>query len=111
MNKITEYLENLKEDMSLENLKEELTPIADQLEKEISDQKTQIDTLNSTISTLTSEKDKYKDDYLALSKQVTDALLKGKDPASTSLNDNDKEDKEKPLSFDDIVGSQFLYDK
>lgn len=109
MNRITEYLENLKEDMSLENLKEELTPIADQLEQEISDQKTQIDTLNSTISTLTSEKDKYKDDYLALSKQVTDALLKGKDPAPTSLND--KEDKEKPLSFDDIVGSQFLYDK
>lgn len=110
MNKITEYLENLKEDVSLENLKEELTPIVDQLEQEISDQKTQIDTLNSTISSLTSEKDKYKDDYLALSKQVTDALLKGKDP-STSQNDNDKEDKEKPLSFDDIVGSQFLYDK
>lgn len=111
MNRITEYLENLKEDTSLENLKEELTPIADQLEKEISDQKTQIDTLNSTISTLTSEKDKYKDDYLALSKQVTDALLKGKDPDPTSPNDNDNEDKEKPLSFDDIVGSQFLYDK
>ena len=110
MNKITEYLENLKEDVSLENLKEELTPIADQLEQEISEQKTQIDTLNSTISTLTSEKDKYKDDYLALSKQVTDALLKGKNVHSTP-QDEEKEDKEKPISFDDIVGKQFLYEK
>lgn len=111
MNKITEYLENLTEDVSLENLKEELTPIADQLEKEISDQKTQIETLNSTISTLTSEKDKYKDDYLALSKQVTDALLKGKEPTTSEKNDKEDEDTEKPLSFDDIVGKQFLYDK